>query len=272
MSDKSSNFPDDKTPVVTDQDIKDALNNPIFFTDDEDEFNAEDTLELLKVLDKSIRPPPTGAEHLIANELAVAVVSPSLDKIRHICEAWMILTEDEIKDMGMDEVYPIIRRTYALVHAFMNFSEEFNYDPYGNPREMVKVGLPFTEDEAMDYLHPWATRLPFESYPTTGRLGTIQLELLNSSYMRLFQEAIFVLEETGEMDSRVLQALSDYKARFLYWSMRDGLTKETFKGYVTAFIAEHIPMAMQWFKKIMGKVSPSSFKDAVQSIGASIPR
>ncbi|MHA1287544.1 MAG: hypothetical protein ACTSPB_09085 [Candidatus Thorarchaeota archaeon] len=263
-------FPEEER--LTDKDLMEMMDNPILFSDDDDEdFSLEEATMLLKSLDKAVRAPPTGAEHLIANELAIAVVSPSLDKIRHICEAWMILDGAEVKTLGMEEAYPIIKRTYALVHCFTRPREDFDYDDYANPREMVRLGLPFTEDEALEYLHPWATRLPFESYPNYGRLSTRQLDDLMRRYSRLFKDALFVFDETGELDPRITEALVDFKARYLYWNMRDGLTHETYNGFVTAFIAEHIPMAMQWFKKIMSKVSPSSFKEAVASIGLKIP-
>jgi len=265
---ESPTFPKDKNKLNI-KDITDSLEHPLLFSDEEEE-ESENLIQLLKSLDKAVRPPPTGAEQLIANELAVAIVSKSMEKIRHICEAWMILSDEEIEQLGMSATYPKIKRTYALVNAFTHYSEDFEYDEYGNPLEMIRLGLPFTEDEAYSYLHPWATRLPFESFPTPGRLGTTQIEQLNSQYFEYFQTALNALEYGEKSDENLEYMVNQYKAKYIYWSMRDGLTKETFKAYVSAFITEHTPLAMQWFKKLMGKISPSSFKEAVASLGAKV--
>jgi len=264
-------FPEDQK--LSDQGIKNALENPIYFSDDNDEeADVEDLLKIFQSMDKAIRPPPSGAQHMIANELALAVVSPSIEKIRHICEAYMILSQEDIKSLGLIEIHPMILRTYALTQTFQRYREAFDYDEYANPREMVKVAFPFPESEAVDYLHPWATNIPFESYQTRGRLASRQIEDLTREYNEKFKEATEVAQDTGEVDVEVIDMMHSFKAKYLYWCFRDGVTHETFNSFVVAFIIDSTPKAMQWFKKIMMKVSPSSFRDALQSFGAIMPR
>jgi len=254
---------------LSSKEVKDALQTPIYFTD-EQEFSAEDGKKVLQLLDASVRPPPTGAEHLIAQELALAIVSIPVEKIRHICEAFMVLDDDEVIEMGMKEAFPIIKRVHALSQAFQHTREDFDYDEYSNPREMIKVGFPFTESEAYDYLHPWATRLPFESYLTEGRLASLQLQESITYLNRIVNEAIILQRETGVIDTEIFTQIDKFKAKYLYWCFRDGLTYESYNAFYTAFIAEYTPKAMKWFKKIMSKVSPSSFKEALTAFGGKL--
>ncbi len=260
--------------VPSDNEIKETLEHKeIFFSDEDDEeWSPEATKQLFKTMDRAIRPPPTGAEHLIANELALAVVSQSIEKIRHICEAFMILEKEDVAGIGMAEQEAEVMRVYAMTQALVKVREEFDYDEYANPREMIKIGLPFTEEEAYAYLHPWATRLPFESFPSEGRLSSLQIEELIMRYDRLFAEAVYIAKKTRTVDPEVVKEMAIFKAKYLYWTFRDGLTYETFNAFYTAFLAETTPKAMQWFKKIMGKISPSSFREALASFGGKIPK
>jgi len=272
---ESKNTPIEDTPLPVTQDTLDvdevqkALETPIYFTDQK-EFSAEDGVKVLALLDKAVRPPPTGAEHLIAQELALAIISRPIEKIRHICEAFMILEEKEVIELGMKTVLPTIKRVHALSQSFSNTREDFDYDEYWNPREMIKIGFPFTEAEAYDYLHPWATRLPFESYPNEGRLASQQLQEMIRHMRRLVYEAIDLYQETEIIDTQVFDEINKFKAKYLYWCFRDGLTYESYNAFFTAFITEYTPQAMQWFKKIMQKVSPSSFKEALASFGGKL--
>ena len=129
----------------------------------------------------------------------------------------------------------------------------------------MKVGFPFTSERAYEFLHPWATKLPFESYPTEGRLSSNNLNNLISEYAQMFEDASALASETGEIPEEIFEEINVFKAKYLYWSFRDGLTHESFNSYVTAFISVTTPKAMQWFRSIMKKVSPRNLAEALSS-------
>jgi len=273
MSDEQEDSLESPPPRIPHQkEIEEAMKHPLFFGDEETEFDADDALTTIKALQEAIRPPPTGAEHMIAQELALAIVSSPMEKIRHVTEAGLVLTDDELRGIHILEDKEKIHVIHCVSQALASPYEYFDFDEYYNLREMVKLALPFTEDEAHKHLHPWATKLPFESYTTEGRLASTEIKNLLSRYKGLLQEMINNLRSGNKPSSADLEKVNQFKARYLYWSFRDGLTHETFRGFRTAFIVYATPISGRWFRAIMTKVSPSSFADAIQSAGDALGR
>lgn len=263
---------EEELEAVTQEEMKAAMDSPIFFGEEDDVYDHKDALTTIELLTESIRPPATGAEQLIAQELALAIISEPMEKIRHVAEAGMVLTDKELEQVKILEDKDKIRRVHAVAQSLATPYEYFDFDQFYNLREMVKLALPFIEDEAYSHLHPWATRLPFESYTTEGRLASNEIENLLARYKGLLKKMIRNIREGVQPSSQDLLRIDEFKARYLYWSFRDGLTHETYRGFQTAFIVYAIPIQARWFRSIMRKVSPSSFADAISAVSGSLGR
>ncbi len=135
--------------------------------------------EMEELAAKALRPTQrVGAEDLIASELASGVLSTPLDKIRHICEALMILDESEKAQAGItqneeDEAEKI----YTLAISLANIHTNKEVDSSGQVYDSrCSIPWPFTLEEAKDWLD-WATRsgkTAEEIYDMTSGETTIQ--------------------------------------------------------------------------------------------------
>lgn len=116
--------------------------------------------ELEELAAKALRPTRRiGAEDLVASELASAVLSDPLAKIRHVCEALMILDEGEkaqakITEKDEEEAEKI----YVLAVSLANIHTNKEVDSSGQVYDSrCSIPWPFTLEEAGDWLD-WATR------------------------------------------------------------------------------------------------------------------
>ena len=116
--------------------------------------------EMTELAAKALRPTQrVGAEDLIASELASAVLSNPLDKIRHVCEALMFLDESEKAQAKITEdEEKEAEKIYTLAVSLANIHTDKEIGPTGQARDnCCSVPWPFTLEEAEDWLD-WATR------------------------------------------------------------------------------------------------------------------
>jgi hypothetical protein len=94
-----------------------------------------DALEL-----EALRPSINPIQNLLATELATATLSADeLQKIRHICEAALMVEEPEVAGVKLEEV----RKILSLCEAFLN--------KVSLPTGDLMVPWPFTHAQAMEY-------------------------------------------------------------------------------------------------------------------------
>ncbi len=224
----------------------------------DDDISVQDLLETIK---ESTRPPPTGTEQLLANELAIGMLNPPLEKIRHICEAAMTIKPEELKDYDMETEIQEVIKVHTLCLAFASHHQTIEWDDANNEMPMVKVALPFNETEAAYYLLPWTTKLHFESYIIEGSQTQRSLARVRKRYIKLFQD-----KSLENLDTEVLLEI---KATFMFWLLRDGFKVANYRMVQSAFIAWAMPKATQWLNSIMARISPESFKEALSSLSGS---
>lgn len=114
--------------------------------------------EMEELAAKALRPTQrVGAEDLIASELASAVLSTPLDKIRHACEALMILGESEKAQAGItEEEEKEAEKIYTLAVSLANIYVGREIYPDGSMGvDYCSIPWPFTSEKAGDWLD-WA--------------------------------------------------------------------------------------------------------------------
>ena len=180
-----------------------------------------------------------GAEDLIANELASAILSDPLNKIRHIGEALFLLSEDEkqaahISNEEKKEVEKIYKLSTTLQNVHINTIE----DEYGHVIERGAVlAWPFSKDEANDWLD-FADRKTWRYY------------------------------ETENTDHKEVKELCDKgeKTKALFLATEKKITIDSYKRLKTQFIGSYMETANKLLRKIMNQVSSSSFDAALSRL------
>jgi hypothetical protein len=252
MSSEPDN-PEGQTPEDPFSEAHDVEGTMVVTTDEE--ITVQGLLETIK---DSTRPPPTGTEQLLANELAIGILSPPLEKIRHICEAAMTIKPDELKDYQMEEHIQEVIKVHTLCLALSSHHQTIEWDSFNNEMPMVKVALPFNETEAGNYLLPWTTELHFESYVIEGSQAEKSLLRVRQKFIELFRK-----RELNKLDRNTLLQI---KATFMFWLLRDGFKVENYRMVESAFIKWAMPQATQWLNNIMARISPESFKEALGTL------
>lgn len=97
----------------------------------------------LFVLQNALRPPTqAGIEGLLASELATALFSPPLEKIRHILEAYLLLNKDLRKTIGVDKDDDIL---YGKIHKLSIDLQNARIHNFGYKfLSFMRVYLPFS--------------------------------------------------------------------------------------------------------------------------------
>lgn len=175
-----------------------------------------------------------GLEDLLASELASAVLSEPLSKVRHIYEALMLLSEEERKSVGITEeelretqrLY-VMAETLRTTHIFREISDTgqtidlWAMICWSFPVEEAKEWLEWVGDDFRDKVR-W--------YPHDGH------ENPNEKYRNLpYHECIYNVLCNEE----VIMA--------------------TFKGLVVRFVNFAMPKATKLMRKIIGRVSQDTF-------------
>jgi len=219
--------------------------------------DPNELVELMKQASEAFRPLPTGSEQLIAQELAMAMLSEPLEKIRHVCEATMILTKQEKEKLEMIQDEELIKRIHSLSLVFINHFQTIVFDQFQNEISMVKVSLPFNEKDARLWLEPWSLEYQWDGYIDD-----------NSNFAERFRDISAKYREALN-NQKIDDAFLNLRASMMFWLLREGFTVDSFRGLEARFVSYAMPITMVWLKKIMQKISPDSFKEAVMLLGGS---
>jgi len=249
---------------------EELAHEPQIFSDD-GEANIKAIQDLYKTIKEGVRPPITGSEQLLANELAIAILSPPLEKVRHICEGIMLLEASELDLVKLSADIDNVKRIHLLSVAFSELWETFDFDELYNERQMVKIAFSFTEMDAIKYLYPWIEPVEFEGYISNDRLAQQRIAELEIEFSKKLKEIERKLQKKQGIDKELKEEFASLHARLLYWSIRDGLTVESFRSVKTAFISWAMPQATMWLKKSMNLINPEAFKDAVFALKGATP-
>lgn len=192
----------------------------------------------------TLRPPKRlTAEDLVASELATATLAAPLDKIRHIIEALMFLDENERRQAGItQEEVEEAEKLYSLAIMFRNVAETH-----------VKLG----DKIEKAYMIQW----PFN--PKEAEKWKEWLCPPNFKVMWLFEN----LNSVAEYNALVKKAEENRVPKWeVYYHFTHGrkLLPDTIKALETNFTTKAMPKAAVIMKKIMGLVSPDSYRQALR--------
>lgn len=182
------------------------------------------------------------AEDLVANELATAVLSEPMPKIRHSCEALMLLSEEEKNSAGIsEEEEQEAEKIYQLCQTLQNvFVDNFETE-YGHVIERgAAIPWPFPQEEAEEWLD-WLDYTTWKIY-----MGSEDRE-------ETFEKARELSEEGKEEEG-------------LYVVSKDRITIDSFNRIKAQFVSWAMPRAAKLLKKIIKLVSSSSFQAAMDRI------
>jgi len=191
---------------------------------------------------KTLRPPQRiSAEDLIASELANAVLSDPVQKIRHVCEALMFLDESERKQARItDDEVKEAEKLYRLAITFLNVATDQVIASDGRKIDVAAtIQWPFGEQEAGEW----------EKWLTPPGV-TIQWFGLNEN-------------EGNEIEAAVQKTKSLGERNFIYTQGRK-LTLDSVFAFKTHFTVNAMPTAARLMKKIMALISPDSYQRALQ--------
>ena len=118
--------------------------------------NYDEDKLLQETLAQALRPPKSDFEQLLASNLAAAIFSPPLQKIRMILEAWLLLPEEERKNLiSNEEERKDLERIYEVAISFENVFEVSK--PHINEKLAI-VPWSFSIDDAFLYLRLFVKR------------------------------------------------------------------------------------------------------------------
>ena len=185
---------------------------------------------------KTLRPPMRlSAEDLIASELASAIVSDPLGKIRHACEALMLLDAAERKQADItEEEAKEAEKLHALAMAMQNSYIHVLTDNYGKIVDnYASIAWTFAREEAESWLG-WAEKL----------------------------EPIYWRRAGEDVEKGKLANLNKFER--MYEILKAQSTVGCQKIFIARFEAYAMPKAAVLMKKTIRLVSPDSYRQALQ--------
>lgn len=192
---------------------------------------------------KALRPPQRlSAEDLVASELASAVLSEPLAKIRHVCEALMLLDGDEREQAGITkEEAREAEKLYALATALQNAHinrEIISFDPLISVDRYAMIPWPFPCEEA----EAW-------------------LDWVGDDF-----HALYWMRRSEEQQKKVEKKIEEltHLGSVHFITRTQEATMDTYKGIVIRFTNYAMPRATVLMKKIIRLVSPDSYRQALQ--------
>lgn len=190
---------------------------------------------------KALRPERRlSAEDLVASELASAILSEPLSKIRHVCEALMLLDESERKQAGITEAeVKEVGKLYAIATALQNahINKELDLVLKVVIDRYAMVPWPFPCERAAEQLK-WLGEDFFANYHVEG-------------------------EGYGGKIEKKLKALPHFEKIYEVTSHLEA-TMDTYRGLIIRFVDFAMPKAAVLMKKIIRLVSPDSYRQALQ--------
>lgn len=184
------------------------------------------------------------AEDLVANELATAVLSEPMSKIRHTCEALMLLGENEKNAAGINEKeVEKVNEIYDLCITFENTHIDKVVWSNKNVKEnYAELYWPF-EIEDMEYY--------YKNYLGVARISWY------ADVRQEWREKKKELEENENIDK--------YEMKY---ELSEGhlLSMATWKRLRANFTTSAMPSTGKLLKKIIQVVSSSSFQAAMDRL------
>ncbi|KXB08074.1 hypothetical protein AKJ58_00975 [candidate division MSBL1 archaeon SCGC-AAA385D11] len=200
--------------------------------------------DLEDLVSKAVRPDQRlKAEDLVASELATAILSEPLSKIRHTCEALMLLDESERKSANItEEEVKESEKIYTLTATLRNaFIDKFT-DSYGNVIERsATIPWPFERKEVEEWLD-WSNYPIWKIYVESGR-----------EKERVLKKARELHDEGKPLES--LYHVAEYR-----------VTIDTLNRLKVQFVNYAMPRTAKLLKKIISLVSSSSFQEALKRL------
>jgi len=196
---------------------------------------------------KMIRPDRRiSGEDLIASELAAAVLSEPIGKIRHVCEALMLLDEEERERAGItaDEV-KVAEKLYKLALMFQNAFVDMFLSPHdARPIERsMTIQFPFSLEDAEEWKE-W-------------------LSPPGLTCMWYYQG-----EEDREQKLKTQKELEGKPDWMTHYRLIHGqkIIPDGVKSLQTYFTVKAMPTAARLLRKIIGLVSPDSYQAALRAM------
>jgi len=194
---------------------------------------------------KAIRPSRRlNVEDLLANELAAAVLSEPLPKIRHVCEALMLLEPNELEKTGISKGEAReARKLYTIVQALQNayVHKIYTTSPEGGGgivERYAAIAWPFTRAEAGEMLK-WADGLDTWFYVPGQRAQWPKW-----------------MTETEKLEG----------AERTFEITRRETTMSTFKIFTVRFIQYAMPKIAPLMRKVISRVSLDTYLTALKTM------
>lgn len=195
--------------------------------------NEKDERELDDLAARSLRPSERlKCEDLVASELASGILSEPIQKIRHGCEALMLLDEAEREEAGISpEMSKQVEKLYKLDLAFLNVFVDMEMDSSGRAVERTHtISFPFPKSE----VNEWA-----ELFMPPGKNWSPE----NSE--KPLEEKASILYEHIHCNRCNPYEINEIKS---------------------AFITKAMPVITSVMKKIIQMISPDSYRQALSMI------
>ncbi|MEM3402756.1 MAG: hypothetical protein QXH08_06015 [Candidatus Hadarchaeales archaeon] len=201
----------------------------------EDE-NEVEQLEALAA--KTLRPSRMmGLEDLLASELASAVLSDPLNKIRHVCEALMLLDAAEMRAVGIaEEEARESRKIHTLATTLLNayINREIDFYHKITIDRYAMVPWPFPREQAKEWLD-WIN---------------------NDMEISCFHEP--------DTETKNYVHSLPFHERIHFCTSHLETSMSTYNALVIRFVDYAMPIATRIMKKIVSLVSADSYLQALR--------
>lgn len=190
--------------------------------------------EMEELAAKAIRPSRRlSLDDLLASELASAAMSDPLSKIRHVCEALMLIGSEERKSIGITEDdSKEAARLYALALALQNTYVHQLQDSHGHVIDLyASIAWTFPQAEAPDWLE-WANGVGACVWYKSPEQARKQEEIIKKI---------------------------DHPLKRMYYITTHQCTVPTYRTLVARFATHAMPRAARLMRKIISLVSADAF-------------
>jgi hypothetical protein len=208
----------------------------------EREADAEFPAELEQLGARILRPDQrVSCEDLIADELAMAVRSNPLQKVRHSCEAIMLLGPGELKQANItqDDV-ETAKKLHELALDLTNLYVHQLKDRYGEIRDdYASIPWSFKRSEAKAWFEAWASDLEF---------------------------IVWHSDHPGDAEREAALAKIEDKFERMYAMTKAQISVSSARAFVSRFEAYAMPIAISFMKRTILLVSPDSYRAALAII------
>lgn len=220
---------------------------------------------------EAIRPPrKTSLERLIASELALAMVSEPMVKIRHIYEAYLLVVSDResLEVLGLDDTeHIIIKRMYKVLTVLSN-------PIYTQDRKAVRLPWNFNIYESWKYLYfiyPFFADFRFIAYEdeVNGVFAALEKEIKKVvDYAVEKAPDNDVAFKNRDKKDVIRSGVWNYYLSIAPKNYLLGINTKSYKIFVTKFISYNMDRAVKLMRLLfMHFVDPATFDIYLQFFG-----